>query len=755
MTLRASEAKFLQKFFGPGNGIQLENLTQSAQERLEPWLVDLADPSDLPVLLPRTLDDNVFWYVLTFSDQQLRGVAADLLGMIGLSYTDFDGIHRSVGTADPIDEAASALTQGRAFRVRVLPGDRTTRDQVRDELLLLRELWSERPAHAAMIPRPTGRILRDFEMALQAGLEVESQAVLDELRSHSRLTASNLLFLRIHRLAELRRWSEIMNLPELESLLQMRRPSGVSEDLRRSVYLDRLFAFERDGRPVEAIQSFKAEIAPRFSGLMKVGPGQWSVETAKLLMLHAITSDPQVPELASDALDLVSGDGPDRDYLLQLMENVAAPARGDAQQSSQIDQAIADMEAGRFARAATALRESVPSRTRTEILLRCAYETGALELAGLASSALEGLDPSDREAILRQRWYRDQWNAVQADAGTESADDLPTDWAAWLRWVDKDPDSKRALRVAQEGAVQWSADDISSDSQRVEELASLLGSNRSGPALDIVRLALPHLLTCLRRSDDPALRPIYETVFLLLAYDSLHSAGDLEVLLDLLQDFLTMGADADQYQNVVSALSDVWRSVDSPRYLDWALDTLEVLVTYPSGSDKERGQFASEVMASLAKWARRVDGYQWDLARNLFDDIGAGAQIEGIYGSAAASLPRPEEPDEDVKATTNIKRVAVYSLTESVLLRVRNLIEKSMPGLTVDLCSDKVGTDRLKQLARQADIFLMASRSAKHAATDFIKANRRADKPLLIASGSGSASLVREFFSFLAAGDES
>jgi hypothetical protein len=97
-----------------------------------------------------------------------------------------------------------------------------------------------------------------------------------------------------------------------------------------------------------------------------------------------------------------------------------------------------------------------------------------------------------------------------------------------------------------------------------------------------------------------------------------------------------------------------------------------------------------------------------------------------------------------------LRRVAVYSLTESVLLRVKHVIERALPGLTVEICSDKVGNDRLKQLARQVDVFLMAPRSAKHAATDFIKANRSPDKPLLVASGSGSASLIREFFSFLA-----
>jgi hypothetical protein len=180
---------------------------------------------------------------------------------------------------------------------------------------------------------------------------------------------------------------------------------------------------------------------------------------------------------------------------------------------------------------------------------------------------------------------------------------------------------------------------------------------------------------------------------------------------------------------------------------------LEILVIYPSKSDEERRRFTLELLGSLAKWARRVDEHQWDLARNLSDDIGAGAQLEGIYAGATAGIPRPRPADESLtEAHATIKTVAVYSLTESVLLRVRNLIEKAMPGIKVDVCSDKVGTDRLRQLARQSDLFLMAPRSAKHTATDFIKANRSPDQPLRVASGSGSASLIREFLSFVAAG---
>ena len=51
--------------------------------------------------------------------------------------------------------------------------------------------------------------------------------------------------------------------------------------------------------------------------------------------------------------------------------------------------------------------------------------------------------------------------------------------------------------------------------------------------------------------------------------------------------------------------------------------------------------------------------------------------------------------------------------------------------------------DRLRQLSRTADIVVMATASAKHAATGFIEGNRPKNLPILRPSGKGSASMLR------------
>lgn len=56
--------------------------------------------------------------------------------------------------------------------------------------------------------------------------------------------------------------------------------------------------------------------------------------------------------------------------------------------------------------------------------------------------------------------------------------------------------------------------------------------------------------------------------------------------------------------------------------------------------------------------------------------------------------------------------------------------------------------DCLRALAENADLFVIAWLSAKHAATDFIR-EHRAERPLLYAQGRGFSSILRALDEFL------
>ena len=65
------------------------------------------------------------------------------------------------------------------------------------------------------------------------------------------------------------------------------------------------------------------------------------------------------------------------------------------------------------------------------------------------------------------------------------------------------------------------------------------------------------------------------------------------------------------------------------------------------------------------------------------------------------------------------------------------------PTADVRVSSDHGGSDKLKVLARDSDYFIVSTRSAKHAATDYIKNNRSKERlDLIYPTGKGSSSIV-------------
>jgi hypothetical protein len=100
-----------------------------------------------------------------------------------------------------------------------------------------------------------------------------------------------------------------------------------------------------------------------------------------------------------------------------------------------------------------------------------------------------------------------------------------------------------------------------------------------------------------------------------------------------------------------------------------------------------------------------------------------------------------EDPDADALAQLVARSIAIYTLAETAGQRAQQLLSKLVPGINVSLNSDKVCTDRLAALARNADLFVFAWRSSKHAAYYCIKEHRPKEMRLLMPQGKGTASM--------------
>lgn len=157
------------------------------------------------------------------------------------------------------------------------------------------------------------------------------------------------------------------------------------------------------------------------------------------------------------------------------------------------------------------------------------------------------------------------------------------------------------------------------------------------------------------------------------------------------------------------------------------------------------GALCEAVFARCAGFQRHVPPEARDLLRLIAQDVGAENELGGYLP------PAEETPDseKDHFAALAGKRVAVYTLTERAGRQFKQVLEGRAAGVSVALCYDQDGSKRLKQQARQADLFVVVTASAKHAATDFIEANRPTELPTLRPSGKGAASMLRAVRDYL------
>src|SRR5208337_3190725 len=108
-------------------------------------------------------------------------------------------------------------------------------------------------------------------------------------------------------------------------------------------------------------------------------------------------------------------------------------------------------------------------------------------------------------------------------------------------------------------------------------------------------------------------------------------------------------------------------------------------------------------------------------------------------------LTAPEAPDgsDEIKSELDGRTIAIYTLAESAGQRAVRLLRDMAPTATVTLNNDLVCTDRLASLARQAELFVFAWRSSKHAAYYCVKNHRPEKLPLLLPRGKGTASIIQ------------
>ena len=432
---------FETEFFGPGNrlrweAIQAGSLPADVRQRLGPFVEDLHRDRDV-IVLPRVREEgrDVVWYVLCSSPRTARLARGEVQAFLGPTYSNFESRPTQLNPDDPVEAAVIAKYQNNAFRVEI--PDRNSIETARERFGLLIRLGKERPEREGQRRRAAGRILRDFEYALLTNRERTAADCIEELRSAGQLSAANLLFLEVRRLAAGQHWDGILALPELEMLLNLVRPRRVTEALIRAVYSTYLKEFEETGQVERAVDRFRSEIWPRFRNLYQTRANLFGIEVDASFLLAA-ACPPGAPQIEPGLLENYPAESAAREYLTRLLEFIQGPpAVPEVDPLADARKAYAEGDVDRAYGTAITVSSSFE---RTALLLRCANEMGTLSSAQAALASIDSLSVQDRarldHTLLLSR-IRDSLTALSA-VETETttakrvAEEIPSSWPEWL-----------------------------------------------------------------------------------------------------------------------------------------------------------------------------------------------------------------------------------------------------------------------------------------------------------------------------------
>lgn len=624
-----------------------------------------------------------------------------LLAFAGPTITAFDGVPEAFDPADPIG-ARLMLTMPAVTAIMRVPSDDRSRVAALRAVLRARDTLARAPELQRSAPVPTSWLLARFQDYLNVGRRDAATLVLERLRGELRLDALNVKFLEVQLLATFEDWSAITKLPEFGSLCVARRTPAITAILLEALYQTHIAGpFEAEDEAATRA-AFTVSVQP-FIQAMRVAAAPPSLRAGgwRLLGLEAL-SDGGRQELLAQIADRAAELG----WLFQLLPTQAPVVP-------------------------PAIEAEAPLDTAREALIQV-EAVDSLDLLADAMAALERLNP-DELALLRETMpFRPIVQAAEGGAQTAP----PGSWIAWLGRV-ADSGFTTALEIARQGKDEWAIDESAADPVAVRALVAALEAVQNDDlAAERTTQALPYLVAWLQRDEAfprAALSPVYSGLLTLFALGSARGAAIYESSQVLVEALLGSGLAAKHYNDLIADIDEIAGEGFGVDMIYWVLELVEGFMNAATPDAQARQNFLHRILARIVPIYGRLTQLQRIAVEVLSSELG--------WSLPPATTDTPQT-DEGVASRLADLRIAIYSLTESSSRQAKSALEEISPSVTVETNADHGGSARLRALAENSDLFVMAWLSAKHAASDFIR-DHRGSKPLLYSRGKGFSSMLR------------
>lgn len=719
-----------EDFFGEGNDINPAALQPEHEASIENWREAIKRKQI--AFLPRATHGRLYWYGFAPTMREQKELLTLLDAWVGPTFSDLPRSRGRLHPRDPFD-AALASTGVPPLRFEVLPrGNGASRDEVRQTLLVLSKLVWKRPRSEFDAPRTTVEVLDDLGHAISSRDRRIALACLRELEASADLDQSNLAFLRIRVYAGLGDTAAIFADQDLEHVLQLRRPLGITRLLQNAVY-DRYLASADNSSNADALRTAAEGIPPHLRALATGAPTTTRPGLVVEFMLGLLrdASAQTLERLISEAEALSPG-------LAESFRSLFTPAvaeRPSAAPSSEEPQARPTTAAGpdeeihrlvdegEYTAAVAAGLAETPTPVLAALLLACARELEEPQLAAevaafVDASGLREAAPEDDVVVRADLLWLKEFLNPQRNLG-------------WLGWFDAlEADSSSSAAIDFNVSSDWAPLDHSTVANRLaalnDEALARLGDH--GGAFMAAHSSL------FTGPDGPEL---CERVLAGFAVSEKGSMGVRVQTVALLDYLATSSPGTAILTSSLEWTELILEAATSAVTASWTVDVLQAATTSPQAlalNAKSRLFYSAldalrPVKSSLS--LTDLEGLRL-VAEELATTVPADFEVHNSDADPAA-------PYRHLEGAV----VVLYSLTDSAITRAAQILRRLIPGIDVRTTTEHDGSQQLAALSAHADVFVMVSASAKHAATHFIK-EHRAGLPIIHVNSRGSSAILRE-----------
>ncbi|WP_147474341.1 protein DpdD [Streptomyces sp. ZS0098] len=730
-----------KEFFGPGNDITPTRVEPNLQLILESFMSGIQQRQ--VGFLPRSSGGRLWWYGFAPTPRQRRETLAILDSWIGPTFSDLPRHRGALNPADPFD-AALAQAPVKPLRFEVLPrptaGSKAAghaRGQVRDALLVLSKLLNGRPPSEFDAPRTTVEVLDDLGHAIAARDRTVALACLRELEATADLDQANLAFLRLRLFAGLEDWKAVLGDRDLDHVLAMRRPLSVTQVIQQAVYARWFARHDAAGQEEEllgAVAALPAAFRPLFSGTPTTSRAQAVVEfliaveddagddTLSRLLDEAGTIEPGLPAHLRNVLHL------HREQTPQPTAPSEPPAPLDqlgSPSESPLERATGMMARGELQAAIDLVLTLEPSLHAVYLLLTCTRDLQSPQQAALA---LEYISAHHLRDLIDGASARLRDDFAWLEQFTQDGPRL--DWHTWLDALDGDQGSA-ALAASPEITDTWTPLSSKALTTWLHDASDeVLG--RLGESGGQFMAAHRDIFT-----EDGAAE-LSERVLAGLALSGKNSAGVRVQTQALLDYLLSANPTSAVFASALEWIDLIISANVSAVTTTWAIDVLQTATaTSAAATTPATVEFFYKIINTVRPFKTALDPTDLEAIKLIAGELGIGVPEDLL-----AEQVEDADPGAPYRYLQDSK-VVLYSLTESATTRAAQILRLLVPKIDIETSAEHDGSSKLAAQAANADVFVVVTASAKHAATDFITA-KRGTRPVVLVNSRGSSAILRE-----------